>query len=96
MNQNQWQKDYIGRRDPKVIREENANRVFEQRMRKIYQKPAPEPKPVNYIEQEIKEQSKKYNMQEEEFVKMYGSKEIIGYELEIKKVFDFLKEKNVK
>ena len=30
------------------------------------------------IEQEIKEQSKKYNMQEEEFVKMYGSKEIIG------------------
>lgn len=35
-------------------------------------------------------------MQEEEFVKMYGSKEIIGYELEIKKVFDFLKEKNVK
>lgn len=48
------------------------------------------------IEQEIKEQSKKYNMQEEEFVKMYGSKEIIGYELEIKKVFDFLKEKNVK
>ena len=55
MNQNQWQKDYIGRRDPKVIREENANRVFEQRMRKIYQKPAPEPKTVNYIEQEIKE-----------------------------------------
>ena len=55
MNQNQWQKDYIGRRDPKVIREENANRVFEQRMRKIYQKPAPEQKPVNYIEQEIKE-----------------------------------------
>lgn len=48
------------------------------------------------IEQEIKEQSKKYNMQEEEFVKMYGSKEIIGYELEIRKVFDFLKEKNVK
>ena len=34
MNQNQWQKDYIGRRDPKVIREENANRVFEQRMTK--------------------------------------------------------------
>ena len=35
MNQNQWQKDYIGRRDPKVIREENATRNFERQMQSV-------------------------------------------------------------
>lgn len=58
MNQNQWQKDYIGRRDPKVIREENATRNFERQMQRIHQ----QPKPVNYIEQELKNRQRDINV----------------------------------
>jgi hypothetical protein len=62
MNQNKWQKDYIGRRDPKVIREENATRNFERQMQRIHQQPKPEPKPVNYIEQELKNRQRDINV----------------------------------
>lgn len=46
------------------------------------------------VDQEIDKLSKQYNVSSEEFLKMYGSKDMMKYELEVKKVLDFLKENN--
>ena len=46
------------------------------------------------IEEEIKEMSSKYGMKEEELLKAIGSKEMIKYDLEIRKVIEILKEAN--
>lgn len=62
MNQNPWQKDYIGRRDPKVIREENATRNFQRQLQRIHQQPAPEAKPANHIEEELKNRQRDMNI----------------------------------
>ena len=43
---------------------------------------------------EIKKLSEQYQMSEEEFLKMYGSRDMIKYELEIRKTIEFLKENN--
>ena len=54
MNQNPFQREYMGRRDPKVIREENATTVYQNRMQQIHQPKATEPKPTNFVDQELK------------------------------------------
>lgn len=46
------------------------------------------------IEEEIKTMSSKYGMKEEELLKAIGSKEMIKYDLEIRKVIEILKEAN--
>lgn len=46
------------------------------------------------IEEEIKVMSSKYGMKEEELLKAIGSKEMIKYDLEIRKVIEILKEAN--
>jgi len=46
------------------------------------------------IEKEVKEMSSKYGMKEEELLKAIGSKEMIKYDLEIRKVIEILKEAN--
>ena len=43
---------------------------------------------------EIKKLSEQYQMSEEEFLKMYGSRDMMKYELEIRKTIEFLKENN--
>ena len=46
------------------------------------------------IDKELQEQAKRYNMDVTEFEKMYGGKEMMKYELEVKKTIEFLKENN--
>ena len=46
------------------------------------------------VEKEIEKLSKQYNVDKEQFVQSYGGKENLKYEMEIKKVIDFLKENN--
>lgn len=46
------------------------------------------------INKETTELSKKYNVSEEEFIKQIGGKEMIKYDLQIRKVIEFLKEAN--
>jgi len=46
------------------------------------------------IETEIKETAKKYQMTEEEFEKALGGKEMMKYDLEMRKVIEILKEGN--
>jgi len=46
------------------------------------------------VSKEIEETSKKYQMKKEDFVKSFGGKEMIKYDLEIRKVIDLLKEYN--
>ncbi len=46
------------------------------------------------VEKEVKELSEKYGMTEEEFIKQFGGKEMIQYDLEMRKAMDVLKEEN--
>lgn len=46
------------------------------------------------VEKEIKELAEKYNVTEEEFVKQFGGKEMMKYDLEMRKVIEVLKEAN--
>lgn len=46
------------------------------------------------IDEEIKKLSEQYQMKEEEFLKLYGSKDMMRFELEARKTIDFLKENN--
>jgi len=43
---------------------------------------------------EAEELAKKYNMEKDEFIKMYGNLDMMKYELEVRKTIDFLKENN--
>ena len=47
-------------------------------------------------EKEADELSKKYNVEKEEFLNMYGGLEMLKYELEVKKVLDLLMKENEK
>lgn len=47
-------------------------------------------------EKEADELSKKYNVEKEEFLKMYGGIEMLKYELEVKKVLELLMKENEK
>lgn len=47
-------------------------------------------------EKEAKELAEKYNIEQEEFVNMYGGLEMLKYELEVKKVLDILMKENEK
>lgn len=46
------------------------------------------------VDEEIKSLSEKYSMKEEELLKQIGSKDMIKYDLEIRKTIEFLKEAN--
>jgi trigger factor len=46
------------------------------------------------LDKEIETISKKHNIDKEEFIKSYGGEENLKYEMEIKKVIEFLKENN--
>lgn len=46
------------------------------------------------VEKEIKDTAAKYNMKEEDFIKAFGGKDMIEYDLEIRKVIELLKENN--
>mgnify|MGYP004503669149 FL=1 len=46
------------------------------------------------VDKEIEEMAKKYNVKEEELLNSIGGKEMIRYDLEMRKVFDLLKEEN--
>ena len=46
------------------------------------------------VSKEIEEASKKYKMKKEDFIKSFGGKEMIKYDLEIRKVIELLKEYN--
>ncbi len=47
-------------------------------------------------EKEAEELAKKYNVEKDEFLKMYGNIEMLKYELEVKKVLDILMKENEK
>ena len=46
------------------------------------------------VDQEVKELANKYQMSEEEFLKQFGGKEFVKYDLEIRKTVDLLKDYN--
>ena len=46
------------------------------------------------VDTEVKDMAKKYNMKEDEFVKAFGGKDMVKYDLEIRKVIELLKEYN--
>ena len=46
------------------------------------------------VEKEIEETSKKYQMKKDDFVKSFGGRDMIKYDLEIRKVIELLKEYN--
>ena len=46
------------------------------------------------VEDEIKELASKYNMKEEDLLKAIGSKDMIKYDLQMRKVIEILKEAN--
>ena len=46
------------------------------------------------VDKEVDEMAKKYNMKTEEFVKAFGGKDMVKYDLEIRKIIDLLKEYN--
>ncbi len=46
------------------------------------------------VEKEIEETSKKYQMKKDEFVKMFGGKDMVKYDLEVRKIIELLKEYN--
>ncbi len=43
------------------------------------------------VDKEIKEQCNKYNMTEEDFIKAYGNKDMVKYDIMVRKVIDILK-----
>ena len=48
------------------------------------------------VDKEIKTVSEKYNMSEEDFIKEFGGRDMIKYDLEMRKVIELLKEANKK
>ncbi len=46
------------------------------------------------VDKEVKEMAKKYQMKEEEFLKTFGGKDMVQYDLEIRKIIELLKEYN--
>ena len=48
------------------------------------------------VEEELEKLSKMYNVTKEEFLNMYGEKEMLKYDLEVKKVLDLLMKENEK
>ncbi len=46
------------------------------------------------LDKEVTEMAKKYQMKEEDFLKAFGGKEMVQYDLEIRKVIELLKEYN--
>lgn len=58
MNQNNFQKTFMGRRDPQQIRDENANRMFQTRMKEIQKQPEVKPQPTNYIQKDLQERQR--------------------------------------
>ena len=48
------------------------------------------------LEEEIENLAKRYAVSKEEFLNMYGDKEMFGYELEVKKTLEFLSKENKK
>ena len=51
---------------------------------------------LDEAEKEAEELAKKYNVEKDEFLKMYGGIEMLKYELEVKKVLDILMKENEK
>ena len=51
---------------------------------------------VKEAEKEAEELAKKYNVEKDEFLNMYGGIEMLKYELEVKKVLDILMKENEK
>ena len=47
-------------------------------------------------DEELEKLSKQYNVSKEEFLNMYGEKEMLKYELEVKKVLELLMKENEK
>ena len=46
------------------------------------------------VDKEIDEMAKKYNMKKDEFIKAFGGKDMVKYDLEIRKIIELLKEYN--
>ena len=46
------------------------------------------------VEKEVDEMAKKYQMKKEEFIKAFGGKDMVKYDLEIRKIIELLKEYN--
>ena len=46
------------------------------------------------LDKEVAEMAKRYQMKEEDFLKAFGGKEMVQYDLEIRKVIELLKEYN--
>ena len=46
------------------------------------------------VDKEVAEMAKKYQMKEADFLKAFGGKEMVQYDLEIRKVIELLKEYN--
>jgi FKBP-type peptidyl-prolyl cis-trans isomerase (trigger factor) len=46
------------------------------------------------VDKEVTEMAKKYQMKEEDFLKAFGGKDMVQYDLEIRKVIELLKEYN--
>lgn len=46
------------------------------------------------VDKEVDEMAKKYNMKKDEFVKAFGGKDMVKYDLEIRKIIELLKEYN--
>ena len=46
------------------------------------------------VDKEVEEMSKKYQMKPDDFLKAFGGKEMVQYDLEIRKVIELLKEYN--
>ena len=46
------------------------------------------------VDKEVEEMAKKYNMKKDEFVKAFGGKDMVKYDLEIRKIIELLKEYN--
>ncbi len=46
------------------------------------------------VDKEVDEMAKKYNMKKDEFIKAFGGKDMVKYDLEIRKIIELLKEYN--
>ena len=46
------------------------------------------------VEKEVDEMAKKYNMKKDDFIKAFGGKDMVKYDLEIRKIIELLKEYN--
>ena len=46
------------------------------------------------VDKEVEEMAKKYNMKKDDFIKAFGGKDMVKYDLEIRKIIELLKEYN--